>query len=95
MIEKPMIGTVFEQPGFRGEVTGFVSSLMVIDGRLEGTLPAHSSDNDEFAIVIEGEIIVTIHGERSRLTEGQSIIVPAGTMHEVEAVSCARLLLIG
>jgi len=95
MTERPVVGTIFEQPGFRGEVTGFVSGLMVIDGRLEGKLPAHTSDSDEFAMVIEGEIIVTISGERARLTAGQSIIVPARTMHEVEAVSPAKLLLIG
>jgi len=29
-----MIGTIFEQINFRREVTGFASSVLVIDGRL-------------------------------------------------------------
>jgi mannose-6-phosphate isomerase-like protein (cupin superfamily) len=92
---QPEIGTIFEQPGFRGEVIGFLSGLMVIEGRLEGTLTAHASERDEFAIVIEGEIIVTVAGTRSELKAGQSIIVSAGMRHEVEAIRPARLLLIG
>lgn len=95
MNDQPTVGTIFEQPGFRGEVIGFVSGLMVIEGRLEGTLPAHASENDEFAFVLEGEIMVTIDGRHSRLGAGQSIFVPGRTMHEVVAVHPAKLLLIG
>lgn len=85
MNERTIIGTIFEQPGFRGEVVGFVSGLMVIDGRLQGKLPAHASETDEFVVVVEGELTVTIDGEQSTLTAGSSIIVAAGTRHEVEA----------
>ncbi len=95
MTDQPAIGTVFEQPGFRGEVIGFVSGLMVIEGQLEGVLPTHASVRDEFAFVIEGEVIVTVDGKRSTLKAGHSIIVPAGKPHDVSTPNCARLLLIG
>lgn len=95
MTEQPTIGTVFEQDGFRGEIIGFVSGLMVTDGKLEGALAAHASDRDEFAVVIEGEVLVAIDGRHSTLTAGQSIIVPAGKTHEVTALRTAKLLLIG
>jgi mannose-6-phosphate isomerase-like protein (cupin superfamily) len=95
MTQQPTIGTIFEQPGFRGEVIGYVSGLMVIDGILDGTIQPHTSDKDEFAVVTEGEIIITMTGKRLRLGVGQSIIVPAGTLHEVQSETIAKLMLIG
>lgn len=95
MSERPPVGTIIEQPGFRGEVIGFFSGLMVVEGHLQGALGTHAAEADEFAFVIEGEVTVTIGETRSVLTAGKSIIVPAGTLHEVEASHPARVLLIG
>lgn len=95
MTDRLPIGTVIEQDGFRGAIIGFVSGLMVIEGRLEGTMPAHTSCSDELAFVIQGEVIVTVEGERSTLTAGQSIVVPAGKSHEVATARYASLLLVG
>jgi quercetin dioxygenase-like cupin family protein len=95
MNETPEIGTKFEQPGFRGEVIGFLSGLMVIEAQLNGTIPAHAADRDEFAVVIEGEVIVTVDGQSSTIGAGQSMIVPAGKMHEVTTLKPAKVLLIG
>lgn len=94
MNEEIAIGTVFEQDGFRGEVIEFLSGLIVVETQLKGTVAAHASDRDEFTVVLQGEIIVTIDGVHKTVTAGHSIIVLAGKLHEVTAASSARLVLI-
>lgn len=95
MSEIPAIGTVFEQPGFRGEVVGFVTGLSVVDVHLDGEVPAHASPNDEIAVVLEGSVRVTVDGVASTHHAGDWLIIPAGTPHEVVSLQPTRLLMVG
>lgn len=95
MSETLSIGTVFEQPGFRGEVVGFVTGLSVVDVRLDGEVPAHAAANDEIAIVLEGSVSVTVNGVVSTYHAGDWLIIPAGTAHEVVSLQPTRLLMVG
>ena len=95
MNETPTIGTVFEHPGFRGEVVGFVTGLNVVDVRLDGEVPAHAAPNDEIAIVLEGSVKVTVDGVVSTHHTGDWLIIPAGTPHEVVSLKPSRLLMVG
>lgn len=95
MSETPAIGTVFEQPGFRGEVVGFVTGLSVVDVHLNGEVPAHTAPNDEIAIILEGSVRVTVDGVVSTHQTGDWLIIPAGTPHEVVSLRPTRLLMVG
>lgn len=63
MSEAPEIGTIFEQPGFRGVVIGVLEGLVIVGGQLNGQVPAHAGERDEFAVVMEGEIVVQLDGK--------------------------------
>jgi quercetin dioxygenase-like cupin family protein len=93
--ESLAIGTVFEQPGFRGEVVGFVTGLNVMDVRLDGEVPAHAAANDEIAVILEGSVKVTVDGVVSTHHAGEWLIIPAGTPHEVVSLQPSRLLMVG
>lgn len=95
MTALPAIGTIFEQPGFKAKVAGFISGISVFEVELSGSVPAHAADTDEMAIVLQGVVRVTINDEVFTRHVGEWLIVPAGTSHAVEALEPARLLMIG
>jgi quercetin dioxygenase-like cupin family protein len=48
-----------------------------------GGNPAHFHDREEVMIVLQGTVAVTIDGEISTLTPGDTMIVPARTLHQL------------
>lgn len=91
----PAIGTIFEQPGFKARVVGFLTGISVFEVDLDGLVPAHAAETDEMAIVLQGAVRVTINDQVFTRHVGEWLIVPAGTDHIVEALEPARLLMIG
>jgi quercetin dioxygenase-like cupin family protein len=46
------------------------------------SLPAHRHSNEaETILIVEGDFVVEIDGERSRLSAGETVHVPKGTVH--------------
>lgn len=87
--------TIFEMPGFRGEVTGMLGKMLVVDAKLDGEIDSHAAISDEFAVVLSGRIRVTINGTTSSHGPGDYLVVPAGTEHAISAEIPSRLILIG
>lgn len=87
--------TIFEMPGFRGEVTGMLGKMLVVDAKLDGEIDSHAAISDEFAVVLSGRIRVTINGTASTHGPGDYLVVPAGTEHAISAEIPSRLILIG
>lgn len=100
-METPSRGTVGQQdaeivmPGFRGRVVGQFSGMLVIEGEIDGDLPAHEASADELAVVLSGSVEVEVSGRQMRLGPGQHLVVPAGATHKVRALGPARVLLVG
>ncbi|HZV74499.1 MAG TPA: cupin domain-containing protein [Conexibacter sp.] len=65
-----------------GEDTDGASCLLVDEPPAGWSLPSHSHrDAAETILVLEGSFEMTVAGERSRLTAGQSVNVPRGVVH--------------
>lgn len=56
-------------------------------------LSEHSAPFDALVQVLDGEVEISIAGLPYKLTEGQSIIMPADIPHAVKASSCFKMLL--
>ena len=56
-------------------------------------LSEHSTPFDALVEVLEGTVEITIGGEKSVLSEGQSVILPATVPHAVLAVEKYKMLL--
>lgn len=82
-------------PGFRGRVVARLAGLLVVEGVLEGELPAHAATADELAVVLSGRVEVALSGHCRTLEAGEHLVVPAGMVHGVRASAPARLLLLG
>jgi len=56
-------------------------------------LSEHTAPFDAVVQVLEGEVEITIAGERSRLVKGQMIIMPANLPHAVQALTKFKMML--
>lgn len=56
-------------------------------------ISAHSSTGDAMQIVLEGNARVTVGGKPYLLSQGQTIVMPAGIPHSVTAESPFKMLL--
>ena len=56
-------------------------------------ISTHSSDGDAMLTVLEGDAKITIGGKIHSLTQGQTIVMPAGIPHAVAAESRFKMLL--
>lgn len=74
----------FRKVIFTGEHAQLV--LMCIQPGDEIGLETHN-DNDQFFRVEQGVAIFTIAGKEVRVADGDAVIVPAGTLHNVKSVS--------
>lgn len=60
-----------------------------------GDFPAHvHADTDEFFLVLEGELTLTMPDQTVVLAAGQLFTVPAGTRHQPSATPGTRLMFI-
>ncbi len=57
-------------------------------------LSEHSTPYDAFVYAIDGEVEVTLGGEKHRVIEGQMIIMPANVPHALRAVTPFKMLLV-
>lgn len=62
-------------------------------GKGEG-LSSHQTSYTAFALILEGKAMIKISSEVSNLEAGQSIILPANVIHQVEAITDFKMLLI-
>lgn len=62
-------------------------------GKGEG-LSEHTAPFDALVICIEGEAEIQISGQKYRLQEGETIIMPANQPHAVQAASDFKMLLV-
>ena len=57
-------------------------------------ISTHSSDGDDFVTCLDGKGRITIDGAEYVLTEGQSIVMPAGHPHAVYGLERFKMLLV-
>ncbi|MCR6727795.1 cupin domain-containing protein [Agrobacterium fabrum] len=87
--------TSFEMPGFSGRVIGNLEDMSIIDAHIDGVIESHKATSEEFAIVMSGEILVTMNGDTARYGPGDYLFVPVGAEHGITAVVPSRLILVG
>ncbi len=56
-------------------------------------ISTHSSDGDAMVTVLEGDAQITIGGQVHSVTQGQTIVMPAGIPHAVAAEKPFKMLL--
>lgn len=67
-----------------------ITILAVDEGEM---LQTHSADGDAFAQILEGTVKITIAGKENILTAGESILMPVGIPHSLEAITAFKFLL--
>jgi quercetin dioxygenase-like cupin family protein len=60
----------------------------------EQSLSEHTTPYDALAVALDGELEITIAGDRRRLARGEVLHMPANVPHAVLAVSRSKLLLV-
>ena len=70
------------------------NDVMVV--KFKGEFPFHKHDTtDDFFLVLEGEMLMDIEGEPSRVVKaGELFVVPKGVVHRPRAVEEVKVLLI-
>jgi quercetin dioxygenase-like cupin family protein len=63
--------------------------VSVIRQRMENghSNPNHTQTTEEVMVMLEGSVSVSVAGEESRLTQGDTLIVPANTVHSISNIS--------
>jgi mannose-6-phosphate isomerase-like protein (cupin superfamily) len=56
--------------------------------------PEEVHDDDEGLLVLDGVMVLRIHGETLHVGAGELCVIPAGTPHSVEAGSRGTLLIL-
>lgn len=56
-------------------------------------LSEHTAPFDAVVLVLDGELEITISGERSHLVQGQMIIMPANLPHSLKALTKIKMML--
>lgn len=63
--------------------------------RMDGTAyPEEVHEDDEGLLVLDGVMLLRIHGSTVHVSAGELCVVPAGTPHSVEAGSRGTLLIL-
>jgi len=57
-------------------------------------LSTHTAPFDAYVYITAGEAYITVDGEERRLKEGESVIMPAGKPHGLEAKEAFKMLLV-
>ena len=58
------------------------------------SLSEHTTPYDALALALDGELEVTIAGDRGRLARGEVLLMPANKPHAVHAISRSKMLLV-
>jgi quercetin dioxygenase-like cupin family protein len=82
-------------PGWKGR---FFSSENMTFGYYDvgagATIHEHSHDNEEVWHILDGELEVSIGGEKRIAGSGHVAMVPPGTLHSVTVLSSARVIVV-
>ena len=70
------------------------SSLTLIAFKKGMERAVHIDEKDEVAQIIEGDAEITIDGQTYKLEAGEMIVMPAGALHGLKAVSDTKILLL-
>lgn len=57
-------------------------------------LSTHTAPFDAFVYITEGEALITIDGEERTLQEGDTVVMPAGKPHSLDAKEPFKMLLV-
>jgi quercetin dioxygenase-like cupin family protein len=60
--------------------------------RSGAVVPSHEHPNEQVATVLEGRLRFVVGGEEQVVTAGESVFVPGGVPHEVEALEDSLVL---
>ncbi len=56
-------------------------------------ISAHTSPGDAMVLVLDGEALININGEKIKATKGQTVVMPANVPHSVTASTRFKMLL--
>ncbi len=56
-------------------------------------ISAHTSPGDAMVLVLDGEALININGEKIKATKGQTVVMPANVPHSVSASTRFKMLL--
>ena len=71
---------------------GYTDNLMIVvvdfnDGPKERPDPPHSHPHEQVSYVVEGEVLVIIDGQQTRLGSGDLFLVPSGRPHSIQQLT--------
>ena len=95
LIDTAQLKIVERLPGWRARI--FHSASMTFahyEFDAGSTIHAHSHEQEEVWNVIEGELEVTVAGERQVAGPGMVAIVPPNTAHAVRAITDGRAIIV-
>lgn len=78
----------------RSLVNKATGSLTLFAFDKDQSLSEHTTPYDAVALALEGELEITIAGDRSRLSPGDVLLMPANSPHAVHALSRSKMLLV-
>lgn len=78
----------------RSLVNTATGSLTLFAFDKDQSLSEHTTPYDAVALALEGELEITIAGDRSRLSPGDVLLMPANEPHAVHALSRSKMLLV-
>lgn len=80
-------------PGFLGKfLHGEKHTLAFWDIKKGSVLPEHQHIHEQITYIIEGELEMTIGGERFLLTTGMAHIIPSGIPHSANATHDCKVI---
>ncbi|TVR74295.1 MAG: cupin domain-containing protein [Spirochaetaceae bacterium] len=80
-------------PGLEGTMIHGESMTVASWTFVAGTaLPEHSHPHEQIALVVEGELELTIGGDLHVLRSGDAAVIPGGTPHSARAVTICRVM---
>jgi quercetin dioxygenase-like cupin family protein len=80
-------------PGAVGKIVHNEESTLALWTFEEGTeLPAHEHPHQQIALVVEGTLELTVGGETSTLSAGDSACIPGNVVHGARAVTRCRVV---
>lgn len=80
-------------PGFFGKmVHGATSTLTFWEAKKGSSLPEHKHVHEQITYVVDGELEMTIGGQKYRFTAGNVHVIPSNVPHSALAVTDCRII---
>ncbi len=74
-------------------VVGEVDESFVKIAKVQGEFTWHDHEEDEFFLVLEGQLVIQLEAEEVTLNPGEFYIVPKGVMHNPKAKAECTVML--